>query len=179
MRRMLGLALTARAEQLGVSGVCACGGRLVFREHRPMVHTVLPGRDVETTLVYGQCAECQAGVWPLLRELGTDPEGFTPALQALATLAGVIEPYDAASTELLGRFAGVGVSAEKVKQLVRAEGARATAALTETPPEPAAPPSEQSWADRMSPRAAARTTSDWTARSKPRSTAGGKPLARP
>ena len=140
LRRMLGLALTARAEQLGVSGVCACGGPLVFREHRPMrVHTVLPGRDVETTLVYGQCAQCQAGVWPLLQELRTDPEGFTPALHTLATLAGVIEPYEAASTELLERFASVAVSAQKIQALVRAEGARATEPAAAGPAAEAAP----------------------------------------
>jgi hypothetical protein len=52
----------------------------------------------------------------------------------MATLAGVIEPYEAASTELLGRLAGVAVSREKIQALVRAEGARAFAA----PPVPAA-----------------------------------------
>ena len=140
LRRVLGVALTARAEQLGVPGVCACGGPLGFRQHRSVrLHTVLPGRDVEVTLVYAQCGRCHAGTWPMLREIGADAEGFTPALQALATLAGVIEPYDAASTELLGRFAGVVVSAEKIRALVRTEGARATTALTEAPPEPAEP----------------------------------------
>ena len=136
LRRVLGEALTARADRLGTPGTCeTCGGVRGFRQHRPMrVHTVLPGRDVETTLVYGQCVRCRAGVRPLLQELGTDAEGFTPALQQLATLAGVIEPYEAASTELLGRLAGVAVSREKIQALVGAEGARAVAA----PPLPAA-----------------------------------------
>jgi len=136
LRRVLGAALTARADRLGTPGTCpTCGGARRFRQHRPMrVHTVLPGRDVETTLVYGQCGQCQAGVRPLLEELGTDAEGFTPALQQLATLAGVIEPYEAASTELLGRVAGVAVSRDKIQALVGAEGARAVA----TPPVPAA-----------------------------------------
>jgi hypothetical protein len=84
--------------------------------------------------VYGQCAQCQAGVRPLVEDLGTDVEGFTPALQQMATLAGVIEPYEAASTELLGRLASVAVSREKIQALVGAEGARAFAA----PPVPAA-----------------------------------------
>lgn len=137
LRGVLGEALTARAERLGTPGPCgACGGAPGFRQHRPKrVHTVLPGRDVETSLVYGQCAQCQTGVWPLLQELGTDAEGFTPALQQMATVAGVIEPYEAASTELLGRLAGVAVSREKIQALVRAEGLRALA----TPPVPAAP----------------------------------------
>ena len=63
LRRVLGAALTARADRLGTSGPCGtCGGPLGFRQHRPVrVHTVLPGRDVETTVVYGQCGQCRAG----------------------------------------------------------------------------------------------------------------------
>ena len=142
LRDALGVALTARAERLGVAETCSCGGAVRFRERRPTrVHTVLPGRDVEATVWYGQCAVCQRGRWPVLRELGVDPEGFTPALQALATLASVVEPYEPASTELLGRMAGVNVSTEKLQALVRGEGARATAVLTAEPadPDPAHP----------------------------------------
>lgn len=136
LRRALGVALTARADALGVSGRCGCGGARTFRQHRPVrVHTVLPGRDVDTTLVYGQCTQCHQGTWPVLGELGVDAEGFTPALQTLATLAAVVEPYETASTELLGRMAGVEVSTEKLQALVRDQGARATAQLTAAPPE--------------------------------------------
>ncbi len=142
LRSALGVALTARAEHVGVRGSCACGGAVAFRERRPVrVHTVLPGRDVEATVLYGQCGACQRGTWPVLHEWGVDAEGFTPALHALATLASVVEPYEAASTELLGRMAGVSVSTEKMQALVRDEGARATAQLTAAPadPEPAPP----------------------------------------
>lgn len=137
LRQALGVALTARAERLGVLETCACGGAVTFRQHRPTrVHTVLPGRDVEATVLYGQCGACQRGTWPVLREIGVDVEGFTPALQMLATLAAVVEPYEAASTELLGRMAGVGVSTEKMQALVRDEGARATRRLTAAPTDP-------------------------------------------
>jgi hypothetical protein len=140
LRQMFGVALTARAEQVGVVGVCPCGGTTRFRQRRPVrVHTIVPGRDVATTLLYGQCDTCHGGVWPLLDELGTDVEGFTPALQALATLAGVIEPYAAASEELLQRFAGVAVSVDKIHALVASEGRRATVAVT-VPPAPTPPP---------------------------------------
>lgn len=136
LRQALGVALRARAERLGVSGTCACGSAVTFRQHRPTrVHTVLPGRDVEATVLYGQCRACQRGSWPVLTELRVDAEGFTPALQALATLASVIEPYETASTELLGRMAGVHVSTEKMQALVREEGTRATETLTAPPPE--------------------------------------------
>ena len=137
LRRALGVALTTRAEQLGVSGRCACGGVRAFRERRPVrLHTVLPGRDVEATVLHGQCGTCHRGSWPVLREVGVDDEGFTPALQALATLAGVVEPYETARTELLGRMAGVSVSTEKMQALVRDEGARATERLTAPPADP-------------------------------------------
>ena len=143
LRRALGVALTARAERLGVAETCHCGGAVTFRQHRPTrVHTVLPGRDVEATVLYGQCGACQRGTWPVLREIGVDGEGFTPALQALATLASVVEPYEAASTELLGRMAGVCVSTEKMQAMVRDEGARATEQLTAVPATPGPAPSE-------------------------------------
>jgi hypothetical protein len=137
LRAILGTALTARADALGGAGRCACGGARQFRQRRPCrVHTVLPGRDVEVRAVYAQCAICHRGHWPVLHELGVDAEGFTVGLQELAALASVVEPYETASTELLGRMAGVDVSTEKLQALVRAEGARATAALTAMPPEP-------------------------------------------
>lgn len=138
LRRILGLALTARAEVLGGSGTCACGGPQQFRQRRPVrLHTVLPGRDVALRAVYGQCVRCHRGQWPVLAELGVDAEGFTVGLQELATFAAVLEPFETASTELLQRFAGVGVSAEKMQSLVRQEGERAAAVLAA---EPAAPP---------------------------------------
>ena len=134
LRGVLGVALTARATALGVSGRCGCGGWLQFRQQRPVrVHTVLPGRDVDTTVAYGQCAQCRQGVWPVLRELGVDAEGFTPALQGLGILAAVVEPYETASHELLERMAGVSVSTEKLQAWVRDEGARATQQLMAAP----------------------------------------------
>lgn len=100
-------------------------GPVTFRQRRPTrLHTVLPGREVEATVHYGQCAVCHRGSWPVRREWGVDAEGFTPALRALATLAAVVEPYETASTELLGRLAGVAVSTEKMQALVREAGAR-------------------------------------------------------
>lgn len=135
LRAILGAALTARAEALGSEGRCGCGGPIRFRQRRPFcVHTVLPGRDVDVGALYGQCEACHRGDWPVLAELGVDAEGFTEGLQELATLAAVLEPYEPASDQLLGRFAGVTVSAEKIQALVRQEGARAEAWFQEPPP---------------------------------------------
>ena len=134
LRAILGQALTARAEALGGTGGCACGGRVQFRQRRwCRVHTVLPGRDVDARAIYAQCEACHRGHWPVLDEVGVDGEGFTVGLQELATLAAVIEPYESASEELLRRFAGVVVSAEKLQAQVRQEGARADALLQQEP----------------------------------------------
>lgn len=136
LRGVLGTAWTARATRLGMSGPCACGGAVRFRERRPVcLHTVLPGRDVWVTAEDGPCDACARGRWPFLREVGADAEGFTPGLQDLALLAGVLEPYGQASETLLARFAEVRVSEEKIQQLVRLEGPRAAASV-QTVPEP-------------------------------------------
>jgi hypothetical protein len=135
LRAILGQALTARAEALGSEGRCGCGGAIRFRQRRPFrVHTVLPGRDVDVGALYAQCEACRRGHWGVLAELGVDGEGFTVGLQELAALAAVLEPYETASAELLGRFAGVTVSAEKLQALVRQEGARAEDWLAASPP---------------------------------------------
>jgi hypothetical protein len=138
---MLGAAWTARSERLGVSGNCECSGRFRFRQHqRWAIHTVLPGREVAVEAQYGQCEQCHRGWVPLLAELGVDEKGFTDGLQELALLAGVMEPYVPARDELLGRFAGVSVSVEKIERLVAAEGQRAERMLAEPPAE------ESKWA---------------------------------
>lgn len=141
LRAILGRALTARAAILGAAGTCPCGGPLRFRQRRPArVHTMLPGRDVDVQALYAQCAVCRRGQWPVLRELGTDAEGFTVGLQELATLAAVVEPFEAASDTLLVEFAGVAVSAEKMHALIRQEGARADQLPDEALPGPSGPP---------------------------------------
>jgi len=135
LREVLGAAWTARADRLGVEGRCACGGAQQFRQRRPMrLQTVLPGRDVSVRLPYGQCEACHTGVRPLLSDLGVDAEGFTPGLRELAVLASVVEPYEAASRELLGRFAGVTVSTEKLQALVQAVAPVAGAMERPDPP---------------------------------------------
>ena len=66
---------------------------------------------------------------PVLAEIGVDEKGFTPGLQELALLTGVLEPYEAGRDQLLRRFAGVSVSVEKIERLVAQEGERAQAFL--------------------------------------------------
>ena len=56
-------------------------------------------------------------------------------MQELALLAGVIEPYAPARDEMVGRFAGVTVSVEKIERWVAQEGPRAERMLGESPAE--------------------------------------------
>ena len=136
LRGMLGAAWTARSERLGVSGSCECGSRLGFRQHQHwVIHSVLPGREVAVEAQYGQCERCHRGRVPVLAEMRVDDKGFTEELQELALLAGVMEPYAPARDELLGRFAGVAVSVEKIERLVAEEGRRAERMLRESPAE--------------------------------------------
>jgi hypothetical protein len=142
LREILGRALSARSEKLGVEGTCACGGKLEFRQHRPVtLHTILPGRDVKVSTLYGQCDLCREGRFPLLAEMRVDSEGFTAALCELSLLAGVIEPFESASETLLGQFAGVAVSKEKVQALTLSEGNRAQEVLKAQPTQE--PPSDR------------------------------------
>jgi hypothetical protein len=100
--------------------------RFRFGKHRPVeLYTVLAGRDVMASVPYGKCPACQCGVFPLCREMSVDKEGFTPALREMALLAGVVEPYEQASSELLAHLCGVEVSSKKIQNLVQEEGARA------------------------------------------------------
>jgi hypothetical protein len=126
------MALSARADRMGVEGKCKCGKLFKFRQHRPVnLHTVLAGRDVAANAEYGQCENCRSGVLPLCEAMGVDAEGFTPALREMALLAGVMEPYEQASSELLERMCGVEVSRQKIQNLVEEEGARIQKAADE------------------------------------------------
>jgi hypothetical protein len=119
LREVLGRAWSAAAAKQEVRRTCSCGGDVEFREIRPVVlHTVLAGRDVEVKAKYVQCGTCRSGGFPLLAALHADAEGFTESLRALSLLAGVVEPYESASSTLLGRFADVRVSEEKIQSLV-------------------------------------------------------------
>lgn len=146
LRVVLGKALSARAEKLGVDGNCPCGQSRRFRQRCPFtLHTVLPGRDAKVRIPYGRCDRESCSRWsaPLLEEVDCDAEGFMPALRDLGLLAAVIEPYDSASGVVLQRFADVKVSKEKLQSLVHESGDK-TAKFVKRPVEhlPPIPESE-------------------------------------
>jgi len=132
LRQALSAALSLRAERQSREAPCECGGVARFRQHRPYeLHTVVPGRDVWLDLPYAVCRDCHKSVMPLLKELRSDAEGFTPALRELALLAVTKEPYEEAAETTLPRFAGVDVSRDKLQSLVREYAPAALATMQE------------------------------------------------
>ena len=144
LRGVLAAAISARSERIPITETCECGEPIVFRQRRPFVfHTVIPGRDVEARICWGRCGSCGKWFAPIVADMKVDSEGFTQGLTDLAVLAAVIEPYEAAGRDLLGRFAGVRVSKEKMESLVSVEGKRADEFVGAAAPA-ANPPSAQS-----------------------------------
>jgi hypothetical protein len=95
-----------------------CGEQMRFRQRRPMVlRTGLTGQPRQVIFAYFICADCHVGTMGLRQMLRLDEDGFTPFLRELSTRAGTIEPFESASTELLGATAGVAVSGSKVHSL--------------------------------------------------------------
>jgi hypothetical protein len=140
LRRLLSAALTLRGERKFRDAPCSCGGRSEFKQHRPFeIHTVLPGRDVSLLVPYALCAGCKKSAMPLLVDLKTDAEGFTPALRELGLLAAVKEPYEEAAEMTLPKFAGVEVSRDKLHSLVQEYAPAAVETMRQPAPQ-AAPP---------------------------------------
>ncbi|MFT5432159.1 MAG: hypothetical protein ACI9OJ_002857 [Myxococcota bacterium] len=123
--------LSVIAEEMAESRVAArewdacdaCGGALRFRQRRTShVRTVLTGAAVPIRCAYLQCAECRTGLMDIPRVLGTDSDGFTPALREMAVYSGTLEPFEHAAGQLLPRLAGVTVSGSKVHTLCQWAG---------------------------------------------------------
>lgn len=112
-----------------------CGRQVAYRQRKPVtLHSVLAGRDVDARIWYGHCEACQSGGFPLLRLMKVDAEGFTRPLREMALLAGVIEPYASAQANLLGRFAGIDISRDKIQAEVVREGMAAESYLKDFVP---------------------------------------------
>lgn len=104
----------------------SCGGEMRFKQMRKMtVRTVLDGRPRRVGSPYCFCGGCRVGVLVARQRLALDESGLTPTLRKLAVLAGTIEPFESASTDVLKRFARVEMSSSKIHDLCLEEGARA------------------------------------------------------
>ena len=103
-----------------------CGKPARFKQMRPCtVRTVLTGQPTEVPSPYFVCSDCKRGVLGLRVALGLDADGFTRGLREMSVRAGVLEPFESAAEEVLGRLAGVSVSGSKIHDLCQASGERA------------------------------------------------------
>ena len=69
---------------------------------------------------YFLCWSCGVGRQPLRESLGLDSDGFTPALREMSVLAGILEPFESASEQVLFAVAGISVSSSKIHSLCNA-----------------------------------------------------------
>lgn len=127
--RVLGGLIAGVSRQLASARECncpKCGKPARFKQMRPCtVRTVLTGEATEAPSPYFVCADCRCGVLGLRVALSLDADGFTRGLRELSVRAGVLEPFESAAEEVLGRLAGVSVSGSKIHDLCQASGERA------------------------------------------------------
>ncbi len=76
---------------------------------------------VALSRAYYYCGHCRHGHCPWDRTLGLDGHRLSPAVQALAALAGTLEPFGRAE-DLLHRLAGLRLSASSCRRVTEAAG---------------------------------------------------------
>lgn len=132
---VLGKLMGEVARQLAATRECACpdcGKPARFKQMRPCtVRTVLTGEPMEISSPYFVCGGCRRGVLSLRGALGLDADGFTQGLREMSVRAGVLEPFESAAEEVLGRLAGVSVSGSKIHELCQFAGERACKMMEE------------------------------------------------
>ena len=112
----------------------SCGGEMRFKQMRRMtVRTALDGKPRRVASPYCFCTECRIGLLVARQRLGLDESGLTPTLRKLAVLAGTIEPFESASSNVLTRFARIEMSSSKIHDLCLEEGTNADARMQVEP----------------------------------------------
>jgi hypothetical protein len=132
--RLLGRAAEEAAEGHWEDGrACPdCGTELAYKQHRAVtIRSVLTGKPQEVWSRYFTCAGCHTGWLEVRAALGTDTDGFTPALQDVCHVAEVLEPYETAAETLLQKVAGVTVSRTKLHGMCDRAGAVAEQLMEE------------------------------------------------
>lgn len=135
----------------GTTVRCPCGAWRRWVGTRSRTLRDLMNRELTVRRAYYFCDTCGQGWLPLDERLGLTGAQVTPALYEVAVLCGSVAPPEEAA-ELLGRVAGIAVSAKSLERYTKAAGAaadqaldqRAETVLTETtlppPPGPSTPP---------------------------------------
>jgi hypothetical protein len=112
-----------------------CQGDAGFVAHRPH-HVLTAIGPVTHTRADDHCADCGTGHCPADDALGLRGR-YSPAAEQLVSLAGALDPLGRAD-DLLGRLAGLRVSAASCRRVTEGAGARLAERHTATEPVPAA-----------------------------------------
>ncbi len=103
---------------------CAmCKTTMTFKQMRPMeLRTCLTGVPQTVQSPYWQCRDCHRGEMGLRLLMNLQRDGMTQELRELAAIAGANAPFGEASEKLLGRMAGLTMSADKVHGICQETG---------------------------------------------------------
>jgi hypothetical protein len=104
--------------------VCpCCRGPLEFKQMRKMDYrSALTGKPLEIKSPMMVCEKCRTGTLWMRELLDLDRDGFTQKLRELSVKAGVLEPFEPASEEIMRDMVGVEVSGSKIHTLCRSAG---------------------------------------------------------
>jgi hypothetical protein len=119
--------LSHRAAQLQAQGEMPscpkCGNCMRFKQNRPIqVRTALTGLPLKVESPMAVCAECAVGASLLRKAMRLDADGRNLRLRHLATIAGTVEPYEAATESLLAEIGGITASANGINAICQEAG---------------------------------------------------------
>ncbi len=100
-----------------------CKTTMTFKQIRPMeLRTCLTGAPQTVQSPYWQCRDCHRGEMGLRLVMNLQRDGMTQELREMAAIAGANAPFGEASEKLLGRMAGLSMSADKVHGICQETG---------------------------------------------------------
>ena len=100
-----------------------CGGAAAFHSHRVHTSLSLVG-PIRYRRAYYLCRRCGHGLFPFDRDAGLTTRDLTPALERVATPAGVVADSFEEGADLLQEMAGVRASEATVERTTEDAGAR-------------------------------------------------------
>ncbi len=101
-----------------------CNNAMRFKQNRAIqLRTALTGRPQKVLSPMAVCSECAVGASLLRKAMGLDADGRTRRLRHLATIAGTVEPYEAAAENLLAEIGGITASANGIHSICQDAGA--------------------------------------------------------
>ncbi len=107
-----------------------CGDCMQFKQNRAIqVQTALTGVPLKVPSPMAVCSKCSVGASLLRKAMGLDADGRTRRLRHVATIAGTVEPYQAAAENLLAEIAGITASANGIHSICQDAGAVAEALM--------------------------------------------------